>query len=82
MPPAPLALQVDCSLTEAPVDDGHSKSIDPSPALPVVSMMSYAIRKAIHHVKKHAGMGIVCAVAYFDPYVFRTLIYSWFIICA
>ena len=24
---------------------------------------------ALHHVKKHAGVGIVCAVAYFDPQV-------------
>lgn len=26
-------------------------------------------RTVVNHVKKHMGVGIVCAVAYFDPYV-------------
>ncbi|KAF4572628.1 hypothetical protein EYR36_007138 [Pleurotus pulmonarius] len=28
---------------------------------------SSAIRRVLHHVKNHIGVGIVCAVAYFDP---------------
>lgn len=28
-----------------------------------------AFTTTVHHVKKHAGVGIICAVAYFDPYV-------------
>lgn len=26
-------------------------------------------RISIHHFKKHVGVGIICSVAYFDPYV-------------
>lgn len=28
-----------------------------------------AYRTVVQHVRKHVGVGIVCAVAYFDPYV-------------
>ena len=25
-------------------------------------------RTSVHHFKKHVGVGIICSVAYFDPY--------------
>jgi hypothetical protein len=25
-------------------------------------------RTTVHHFKKHVGVGIICSVAYFDPY--------------
>lgn len=28
---------------------------------------NYCYRKVAHHVTKHVGVGIICAVAYFDP---------------
>lgn len=28
-----------------------------------------SLAAVIHHVKTHVGVGVVCAVAYFDPYV-------------
>lgn len=31
------------------------------------SSSSSAVRRVLHHVKNHIGVGIVCAVAYFDP---------------
>ena len=37
------------------------------------------LRKAVHsvydHTLRHTGVGIVCAVAYFDPYVGRVLVF-------
>jgi len=30
---------------------------------------SKSLRTFVHHVKRHVGVGIICSVAYFDPYV-------------
>ncbi|KAF5377515.1 hypothetical protein D9615_005132 [Tricholomella constricta] len=29
--------------------------------------VAFVLRTVVHHVRKHVGVGIVCAVAYFDP---------------
>ena len=33
----------------------------------VLHRLKQATVVVIHHAKKHAGVGVVCAVAYFDP---------------
>lgn len=35
----------------------------------VVDRVKKGARTAVHHVKRHVGVGIICSVAYFDPYV-------------
>lgn len=34
-------------------------------------------RTTVHHLKKHTGLGAICAVAYFDPYVLNFLNVMW-----
>ena len=45
---------------------------EPIPAFPqdrptFLQRLKQAGGTAVHHAKNHAGVGIVCAVAYFDP---------------
>ncbi|TFY83316.1 hypothetical protein EWM64_g694 [Hericium alpestre] len=64
--PSPLASQTaEPSLPppEADIDNGTR----PRPAIPITGKSTRLVRKIVHHVRRHAGAGIVCAVAYFDP---------------
>ncbi|KAG2022460.1 hypothetical protein CC2G_000207 [Coprinopsis cinerea AmutBmut pab1-1] len=40
---------------------------NPTPARPWLDKLKQAGSLTIHHVKRHTGVGVVCAVAYFDP---------------
>ena len=39
------------------------------PSRTFLQRLKHAGATAVHHAKNHAGVGVVCAVAYFDPYV-------------
>lgn len=40
---------------------------EPSVVEPTSSPWATKARMILHHLKKHTGVGMVCAVAYFDP---------------
>lgn len=35
--------------------------------------LTQSTRTVVHHLKRHVGVGIICSVAYFDPYVYLLL---------
>ncbi|KAF5384685.1 hypothetical protein D9757_006220 [Collybiopsis confluens] len=39
----------------------------PNPRPSSSSTLNFAVRSVFHHLKRHVGVGAVCAVAYFDP---------------
>lgn len=50
-------------------DAGTTTHAPPEPQSP--SRTRRVAKTLVHHVKKHVGVGVICAVAYFDPYVFK-----------
>ncbi|KAG1826250.1 natural resistance-associated macrophage protein-domain-containing protein [Suillus subaureus] len=49
-------------------DDSSAQSSQPPPvARSQVSVVSSAFNTVLHHFQKHVGVGIICAVGYFDP---------------
>ena len=54
-------------------DTGVEKTLAPPQsqwALSLPKSFSATVRAVVQHIVKHTGVGIVCAVAYFDPCVF------------
>ncbi|OJA18838.1 hypothetical protein AZE42_00814 [Rhizopogon vesiculosus] len=50
-------------------DSSHDTSVpSPLPHPPhQASIFTSAFKKVVHHFKKHVGVGVICAVGYFDP---------------
>ncbi|KAI0050665.1 natural resistance-associated macrophage protein [Auriscalpium vulgare] len=48
----------------APLPD--ARAVEKPPSLPP-GHVRHAVQKVVHHVQNHFGVGIICAVAYFDP---------------
>ena len=46
----------------------------PTPSRTFLQRLKHAGATAVHHAKNHAGVGVVCAVAYFDPYVLLKIV--------
>ena len=48
----------------------HSQNDEPETSIMRATKRRVAsgFRTSVHHFKKHVGVGIICSVAYFDPY--------------
>ncbi|TFK76802.1 natural resistance-associated macrophage protein [Pluteus cervinus] len=55
------------SSSPEPVASSSSSRLDPPPPAPPKSKISAAVDAVTNHAKHHVGVGIICAVAYFDP---------------
>ncbi|TFY65925.1 hypothetical protein EVG20_g5164 [Dentipellis fragilis] len=62
--PSPLALQIDVNPVDPPLGAAEVKA---GPSSGLRTRSSSVLRRVVHHVKRHAGVGVICAVAYFDP---------------
>ncbi|KAA1468522.1 Nramp-domain-containing protein [Dentipellis sp. KUC8613] len=62
--PSPLALQIDVNPVDPPLEAVEVKA---GPSSGWKTRSSSVLHRVVHHVKRHAGVGVICAVAYFDP---------------
>lgn len=64
------AYQSQVTLSEPEV---QKESVGTHPSPPPAKKGQKQLHAVISHLKNHVGVGIVCAVAYFDPWVVPTL---------
>lgn len=56
-------------LQSMPSSQSHHDEPEKSCMLRAKRRVVSGFRTSVHHFKKHVGVGIICSVAYFDPYV-------------
>jgi metal iron transporter len=58
-------------------DDSSAQTLQSEHAQ--MSAVHSAFKTVLHHFKKHVGIGIICAVGYFDPYAISLLVVYMYI---